>query len=112
MSQGKLKMWVGVGSYLLSGIASTAIATQIQPARAETIDLSAPPVFLQILAAGGEGGEGGEGTPAAGTAAYGKTFANKMTKAALLASLRKGGHIIYLRHAQTRKIMPIKPIRN
>ena len=103
MRQGKLKMWVGVGSYLLSGMASTAIATQIQPARAETIDLSAPPAFLQILAAGGEGGEGGEGTPAAGTAVYGKTFTNKMTKASLLVSLRQGGHIIYLRHAQTEK---------
>ena len=89
MRQGKLKMWVGVGSYLLSGMASTAIATQIQPARSETVDMSAPPAFLQILAAG-EGGEGGEGTPAAATAAYGKTFANKMTKAALLASLQIG----------------------
>ncbi len=49
-------MWVGLGSYLLSGVASTVIATQINPATAENVDLSAPPKFLQLLA-GGEGGE-------------------------------------------------------
>jgi phosphohistidine phosphatase SixA len=104
MSQGKLKMWVGVGSYLLSGMAATAIATQVQPATAEKVDLSAPPAFLQLLAAdGGEGGEGGEGTPAAGAAVYGKSFTNKISKTAILTALRKGGHIIYIRHAQTDK---------
>jgi phosphohistidine phosphatase SixA len=60
MSQGKLKMWVGLGSYLLSGVASTVIATQINPAAAENVDPTAPPMFLQLLA-GGEGGETAEG---------------------------------------------------
>ncbi len=57
MSQGKLKMWVGLGSYLLSGVASTVIATQVNPVAAENVDLSALPKFLQLLAHGGEGGE-------------------------------------------------------
>ena len=60
MSQDKLKMWVGVGSYLLSGVASTIIATQATIAAAETIDPSAPPMFIQLLAAAADGGEGGE----------------------------------------------------
>ncbi len=59
MSQGKLKMWVGVGSYLLSGVASTVIATQVKPAESNTV--SSVPIFIQLLAAGGEGGETAEG---------------------------------------------------
>lgn len=104
MIQSKVKMWVGVGSYLLSGVTSMAIATQLQPATAEQVNPLEPPRFLQILAAG-EGGEGGEGgtAPAAGAAVYGKDFTNKITKSALLSSLRRGGHVIYIRHAQTDK---------
>lgn len=119
MSQGQVKMWVGVGFYLLSGVASTVIATQAQSAVAESVDLSAPPMFIQLLAAeqggeggegkspakptvpaaGGEGGEGGEGDKGA----YGKDFKNTVSGPALLNALRKGGHIIYIRHAQTDK---------
>ncbi len=103
MSQGKLKMWVGVGSYLMSGIASTVIATQVNPAVAESVDLSAPPMFMQLLAAeqGGEGGEGGEAGK--GTYGGGDDFKSKVSGTALLSALRKGGHIIYIRHAQTDK---------
>ena len=121
MRQDKLKMWVGVGSYLLSGVASTMIASQVNPAAAENVDLSAPPLFIQLLAAGqgGEGSEGGESTPAkpstpvpqggeggeAGKGTYGggDDFKSKVTGTALLNALRKGGHVIYIRHAQTDK---------
>lgn len=91
MSQGKSKMWVGIGSYLLSGVASTVIATQVNSAKAESANLSAPPMFMQLLAAeaGGEGGEGSE-------AAYRKDFTNKVSAPVLLNALRKGGHIIYM----------------
>jgi phosphohistidine phosphatase SixA len=99
MSQGKLKMWVGVGSYLLSGVASTVIATQIHPVAAESVDSSSPSLQIIAAEAGGEGGEGGEG----GNAAYGKDFKNTVSAPALLSALRKGGHIIYIRHAQTDK---------
>ena len=49
------------------------------------------------------GGEGGEGTGTPSTAAYGKDFTNKISGPVLLNALRKGGHIIYIRHAQTDK---------
>ncbi len=56
-----------------------------------------------IADAGGEGGEGGEGATTPSTAAYGKDFTNKISGPVLLNALRKGGHIIYIRHAQTDK---------
>ena len=49
------------------------------------------------------GGEGGEGAPASGSEPYGKEFTNKISGPVLLNALRKGGHIIYIRHAQTDK---------
>jgi phosphohistidine phosphatase SixA len=114
MSQGMLKMWVGVGSYVLSGVVATVVGTSVQAAVAEVVDTSAPPLFIQLLAAeggvgtsaqpvatGGEGGEGGEGAPA--DQAYGKDFSNKISGPVLLNALRKGGHVIYIRHAQTDK---------
>ena len=61
MRQDKLKMWVGIGSYVLSGMASTVITSQIKSATAESLDPSAPPMFIQLLAAGGEGGEKTQG---------------------------------------------------
>ncbi len=121
MSQDKLKMWVGIGSYVLSGVASTVIATQVNPVTAENRDPLAQPAFTQGLTAGteiaqvtpakplapgsqgGEGGEGGEDGATSGTEAYGKDFTNKVSGRVLLNSLRKGGHIIYIRHAQTDK---------
>jgi hypothetical protein len=59
MSQGKVKLWVGVGTYLLSGVAATTIACQNNAAQAsklQTVDAE-----VTVAAEGGEGGEGGEG---------------------------------------------------
>jgi phosphohistidine phosphatase SixA len=99
MSQGKLKMWVGVGSYLLSGVASTVMATQVSSVAAEGVNLSVPPMSIQLLAQEAGGGEGSEDK----NAAYGKDFKNTISKPVLLNALRQGGHIIYIRHAQTDK---------
>lgn len=54
-----------------------------------------------LLAQGGEGGEGGEEMSPGEKA--NADFKDKMAGVELLNSLRKGGYIIYLRHAQTEK---------
>ncbi len=64
MSQDKLKLWVGVGAYLLSG-AATPMAFQAN-ARESQIRVAQPlaQTFhpgMTVAADGGEGGEGGEG---------------------------------------------------
>jgi phosphohistidine phosphatase SixA len=117
MNQSKIKLWVGVGAYLLSGVASTVIVTQANAASAAQVDPSSlahpaiePPQSPLVLAhtpggakpatptaQGGEGGEGGEG------GAKKPEFQNKLSGAALVSALQRGGYVIYFRHAQTDK---------
>ena len=97
MQQTKLKMWVGVGSYVMAGAATALVATQSYAA-----DYSKPaakPTTTAATAAtpagqGGEGAEGGEGNA---------KFKNKISNKQLLAGLREGGYVIYIRHTQTTK---------
>ncbi len=110
MSQGKLKIWMGVGAYVLAGVASTAIVTHSNLVAAESdrvLTVASLPNSA-LLAQGGEGGEGGTppapgATPAPGAEGYKQEFKSKISGKALLKELRKGGYVIYIRHAQTDK---------
>jgi phosphohistidine phosphatase SixA len=68
MSQSKLKLWVGVGAYLLSGVAVAAIAGQSNATETQasylpslTQIITFPASLPTTIAEGSEGGEGGEG---------------------------------------------------
>ena len=98
MQQTKLKMWVGVGSYLMAGAATVLVASQSYAA--DYSKAAAKPTATTATAAkapAGEGAEGGEGGEAKAK------FKNKVTNKQLLAGLREGGYVIYIRHTQTTK---------
>ncbi len=110
MSSSVIKIWTGVGAFILAGAASITLGS---PAVAMPTGN-----FVIAAEAGGEGGETAEGAAKApvpakapaypvqggegGEAAKPK-FVNKLTNAQLKTALRKGGHVIYFRHAQTEK---------
>jgi hypothetical protein len=108
MKLDKLKMWVGLGAYVLAGAASTTVSPEFSLAKQQPTDqLSSPQIGLNpnrdvtiselMLAQGSEGGEGGEG----GEAQEKPEFQDKLTGTALVSALRKGGYVIFFRHAQT-----------
>lgn len=131
MTFSQTKIWMSVGAYVLAGTA--AIAPSVNAAEVTPAEPSSPSLIAQIaqqkgvfqiagtLAQGGEGGEGGEGgatKPTTAAPAQGgeggaeepsegekanAAFQDKLSGAALLGALQKGGHIIYFRHAQTEK---------
>ena len=104
MNQTKLKMWVGVGSYIVAGAATALIATHsmaADPAK-DGYKSTAKPA---AKAASGQGtsGQGGEGQGGEGGEGAKPKFKNKVTSKELLAGLREGGYVIYIRHTQTTK---------
>jgi phosphohistidine phosphatase SixA len=113
MSQNRMKIWVGMGAFLLVGTASVATVTETAIARADESQVSQLPMLSQ----GGEGGEGGgsaaPATPVTPTApgyeggeggeGAAPEFQDKLSGAALVRALQSGGYIIYFRHAQTDK---------
>jgi phosphohistidine phosphatase SixA len=94
MKSNVVKVWVSVGTFVLSGASSIAIASPVQPSleTVSNVERTAP----TLMAQGGEGGEGGEKPK----------FKNKLSGAQLVSALRQGGYIIYFRHAQTEKDYP------
>lgn len=109
MSSGVIKIWTGVGAFILAGAASVAL---VSPSVATPTGN-----FVIAAEAGGEGGEGSEAakpvtapTPVpyptqggeGGEAAKPK-FVNKVTNAQLTTALQNGGYVVYFRHAQTEK---------
>jgi phosphohistidine phosphatase SixA len=56
-----------------------------------------------VAASPAGGGEGGEGEKYSAGEQANADFKDKLSGAALLSALKKGGHIIYFRHAQTTK---------
>ncbi len=122
MNLGKVKLWVGVGAYVLSGAAGVAIAAPERAAEAvsgrEILANTEIPALMPDrspvlkIVQGGEGGEGG--SPAKPPSTYtpsqggeggeaGTTFKDKLSGTQLLNALRNGGYVIYFRHAQTEK---------
>jgi phosphohistidine phosphatase SixA len=100
VSQGKLKIWMGVGAYVLAGVASTAIVTHSNLVAAESDRV----LTMESVPNGALLAQGGEGAPPApGAEGYKPEFQSKISGKALLKELRKGGHVIYIRHAQTDK---------
>jgi phosphohistidine phosphatase SixA len=93
MKQTTLKLWVGIGTCILSGAASTWAA---EPSKSEA---AAPKAGYNTPAAKSEGGEGGEG----GEGSEKPEFVDKISGKKLLNALRSGGYVIYFRHAQTDK---------
>jgi phosphohistidine phosphatase SixA len=108
MKHDKLKMWVGLGAYVMAGAASTTVSPEFSLAKQQSTEqIFAPQMALNLnsdaavpalnLAQGGEGGEGGEGSEAQ----VKPDFQDKLTGTALVTALRKGGYVIFFRHAQT-----------
>ena len=116
MSSGVIKIWTGVGAFVLSAATVVApISASAMPGATNFVIAAEAggeggeggegkvPAAVKPAASPTQGGEGGEGSPASGSEAYGKDFTNKISGPVLLNALRKGGHIIYIRHAQTDK---------
>lgn len=114
MSLGKVKIWVGVGAYLLAtataiGMPATALDTeqlnQSTLARETTEESNRSLTPTMNIAQAGEAGEGGTPPSSYGGGEGGEgeapEFVNKLTGAALVNSLRQGGYVIFFRHGQT-----------
>ena len=101
----KTKVWLGVGTFLLTSAACGAEVmanppAEVSTASSETIEsLSESSIEhdnpLTLIAQGGEGGEGGEGGYSS------PQFQDKLTGAQLVNALRGGGYVIFFRHGQT-----------
>ncbi|MEG3847819.1 histidine phosphatase family protein [Microcoleus sp. herbarium19] len=97
MKSNAVKMWVGVGAFVLSG------ATAATPVRSVDAKIDRPsvaqseiPVERTADAGGWIVAQGGEGDAQ-------PEFQDKLSGAELVSALRQGGYIIYFRHAQTEK---------
>jgi phosphohistidine phosphatase SixA len=91
--------------FLSIGLAATITACGGEtPSSGDAASSQSPAPVAEASKAGTEGGEGGEGEQkySAGEKANAE-FKDKLSGAALLSALKKGGHIIYFRHAQTTK---------
>lgn len=99
-NQSRLKLWTGIGSSVLLGVASGVATTLIAPSPAMSEPLLSSSIQSDThgesyagsfeLAQAGEEGEGGSAA-----------FEDKLSGADLLAALQAGGHVIFFRHAQT-----------
>ncbi len=109
-NQNRIKLWVGIGSSVMSGVvagvAATAMASPVTNEPLSPAPLQPEPNLSESnlsesnlsgagsfeLAQAGEEGEGG-GSYAA--------YDDKLSGDELLAALQAGGHVIFFRHAQT-----------
>jgi phosphohistidine phosphatase SixA len=128
----RIKIWAGVGAYVLASgvVMPTNVSAESTDSTQILIGQRSPAPVPTAPAGGGEGGEGGEGggeggstapsaprtfTPNAAPAApagyeggeggegEAPAFQDKLSGAALVNALKKGGYVIYFRHAQTEK---------
>jgi phosphohistidine phosphatase SixA len=88
-----LQLLIALG--LTSAMGTTVNAEEISTIKSETLTTNS-----YLLAQGGEGGEGADYS--AGEKAN-ADFQDKMSGIELLNALRRGGFVIYIRHAQTEK---------
>ncbi len=96
----RIKIWAGVGAYILASgamtLSSVTVSAEPMPAdSAQMLISQQTPALPPTAPSGGEGGEGGEGEAPA--------FQDKLSGEALTNALKKGGYVIYFRHAQTEK---------
>jgi phosphohistidine phosphatase SixA len=88
--------------FLSLGLAATVAACSGEtPTGGDATSPTSSPVAEASKA--GESGEGGEGEKYSEGEKANADFKDKLSGAALLGALKKGGHIIYFRHAQTDK---------
>jgi phosphohistidine phosphatase SixA len=90
--------------FLSIGLAATITACGGEtPSGGDAASSQSPAPIAEASKTAGEGGEGGEGEKYSEGEKANAEFKDKLSGAALLSALKKGGHIIYFRHAQTTK---------